>query len=179
MITIYFNETGYYVIGGGIEIAQSCPPALTESGSPVFHPLHHTYWMLFRALKDVQGKKTQEDVMVYNDSRIIEEMNGIAEPFDETCGRWQKAIRRNVLPAIRACVLFRKKPSGFIGERVVEGQKTLLSPLSLAERERLAQKYIGQLEIRIKRQRATRAQRFREGHRSEAMKEKWYGNRQK
>jgi len=102
MIVVYFNETGYYVVGGGIEIAQSCPQALTESGTPIFLALHHTYWMLYRALKELQGKEMGEDVVVYNDSRIIEEMNGVAEPFDNICDRWQKAIRRKLLPAIRS-----------------------------------------------------------------------------
>jgi hypothetical protein len=174
MITVFFNETGYYVVGGGIEIAQSCPPALTESGSPVFLTIHHTYWMLFRALKEIQGKKSQDDVMVYNDSRIIEEMNGVVEPFDDTCDRWQKAIRRNVLPSIRSCVLFRKKPATFVAENVAHGQHTLIRTLSVRERTDMMDRYVQQLEIRQKRQLARKAQRFRESHRSEDLKEKWY-----
>ena len=177
MIVVYFNETGYYVVGGGIEIAQSCPQALTESGTPIFLALHHTYWMLYRALKELQGKEMGEDVVVYNDSRIIEEMNGVAEPFDNICDRWQKAIRRKLLPAIRSCFLFRKKPSTFVDENVAKGQTSLIHPLSVGEREEITKRYAKQLEIRQKRQLARKAQRFRTSYwsdKSEDFKEKWY-----
>lgn len=182
MIVVYFNESGYYIVGGGIEVAQSCPPALTESGSPIFLTLHHTYWMLFRALKELQGKSVSEDVVVYNDSRIIEELNGVADPFDETCQRWLNAIRRKLIPAVRSCVLFRKKPMGFVSEHVAAGHKKLLSSIPESEKVAIAERLKRSLEIRSKRQLARKAQRFRKSYWSgneETFKEKWYGNGQK
>lgn len=171
------------MLGGGIEVAQSCPQALTESGSPIFLALHHAYWMLYRALKELQGKGVGEDVIVYNDSRIIEEMNGVAGPFDDICERWQKAIRRKLIPAIRSCVLFRKKPSTFVDDNVSQGQRSLIHPLSAKEREEIAERYVKQLETRQKRQLARRVQRFRSTYwngREVDFKKRWYnGNRSK
>jgi len=48
--------------------------------------------------------------MIYSDSRIIDELNGVIAPLDEVCAKWVQSIQRNILPQIKAVVFFRKKP---------------------------------------------------------------------
>ncbi len=109
MITIFFSEDGYCVAGGGMKISRACSPA-TSDGKRIFPPLHHEYKVLFLALNEIRDLKN-EDVMVYGSSRIIDEINGVAEPLDEVCQRWTRLIRQSLIPSIKPLVFFRKKSS--------------------------------------------------------------------
>lgn len=127
MITVFVNKEGYYVAGEGVEATLRCSPATDDHGNPIFHELHHTYKVMFLALKEVARKQTiTGDVIVYNDSRIIDELNGSIQPLDETCGRWQQTIRRELMPHIRSIVMFRKKATDYIRSQMKIGD-TLLS----------------------------------------------------
>lgn len=126
MITVFFNKEGYYVVGEGLEATLKCSPATDELGKPIFHELHHTYKVLFLALKEVARKeRIQGDVIVYNDSRIVDELNGQVQPLDEVCGKWQRTIRRELVPHIRSVVSFRKKAADYLKSQIERGEGLL------------------------------------------------------
>jgi hypothetical protein len=129
MIIVYVTQDGYFVQGEGVEACLRCSPALDDRGNAIFNEIHHTYKVIYMALKEVARKDAiQGDVVVYNDSRIIDELNNVARPMDEVCERWQKCIRREIIPSIRSIVIFRKKAANFIRERVATGQNMLAAP---------------------------------------------------
>jgi hypothetical protein len=140
MITVFVNKEGYYVAGEGVEATLKCSPATDERGYPIFHELHHTYKVMFLALREVARKQSiQGDVIVYNDSRIIDELNGSIQPLDEICRKWQLAIRRELVPCIRSLVFFRKKTADFVDTKVATG-KAMLAPADPAILGELAQR---------------------------------------
>ncbi len=123
MITVFVSKEGYYLNGEGVEAALRCSPALDDQGNPIFHELHHTYKVLYMALQAVAGKqKIEGDVIVYNDSRIVDELNGNTSFLDEVCERWGRGIRREVLPRIKSIVTFRKKPHAFVVKQIMLGE---------------------------------------------------------
>jgi hypothetical protein len=124
MITVFFNEDGYYVTGGGVDIARRCRPAITQNGDRIFQPIHHTYMVLYQALCEL--KAGQDDVIVYNDSRIIDEINGTVEPIDDVCRRWLQILRQDVLPMMRSIVFFRKKATDVVNRSVAQGHSMLV-----------------------------------------------------
>jgi len=129
MITIVFNKEGYYVNGEGVEYALRCSPALDDHGNPIFHELHHTYKVLFLALRELVKKSDiTGDIIVYNDSRIIDELNSNISPLDETCKRWHQIIRRQLIPRIRSIVFFRKKNSDYIKSQLKNREAMLCVP---------------------------------------------------
>jgi len=138
MITVYVTKDGYYVAGEGIEAALKCRPATDERGNPIFNEIHHTYKVLFLALKTVaRNSGIQGDVMVYNNSRIVDELNGHVPPMDDVCRKWQQTIRRELVPSIRSLVFFRKKNAEFISYKVKSGE-ALLTPSDPAMMSELA-----------------------------------------
>lgn len=140
MITVFVTKDGYYVTGENVEACFKCSPATDERGHPIFNEIHHTYKVLFLALKEVSRKRSiQGDVMVYNDSRIMDELNSQVPPLDETCRRWQQTIRRELVPAIRSLVFFRKKTTEYVKSRVKDGE-ALLAPTDPAKVSELASK---------------------------------------
>lgn len=143
MIRIFFNEDGYYVTGEGIEISRRCSPATTSSGDQIFQTLHHTYKVCFLALNELRDMTNfSDDVMVYNDSRIIDEINGNLMPLDETCEQWLKAINRSVIPSIKAIVFFRKKPSGDVKLSVKNSHESMMQPLGNSKIEEIVDREI-------------------------------------
>jgi hypothetical protein len=110
MITIYFTHEGYFVTGEGVDVSRRCSPALTSEGDPVFQRLHHTYKVLYLALKEISCVVVQEDIVVYGDNRLIDELNGVCPPLDGTHKKWLEVIRQHIIPDINGLVFFRKKP---------------------------------------------------------------------
>lgn len=140
MITVYVTKEGYYIQGEGVEATLRCSPALDDQGHPIFHELHHTYKVMYLALREVARKETiQGDVMVYNDSRIVDELNGKIQPLDDVCRTWQRVIRRELVPHIRSVVMFRKKHAEFIARNVRTGQ-CMLTPQDPALISELAER---------------------------------------
>lgn len=128
MITVFVTKEGYYVAGEGVEASFKCSPATDERGNPIFNEIHHTYKVLFLALKEVARKQSiQGDVLVYNDSRIVDELNGHIKPLDDVCRKWQEAIRRELVPTIRSLVFFRKKTGEFVKSQVKIGESILIN----------------------------------------------------
>lgn len=136
MITVAVSTNGYYVVGEGTEATMRCHPATDDFGTPIFHELHHAYKVMFLALQEVARiQNAQGDVIVYNDSRIIDELNGTAPPLDDTCRRWLRAIRRELVPSIRSVVIFRKKSNDYIKMQIKAGESLLATndPVLLAK----------------------------------------------
>ena len=140
MIRVFFNEDGYYVAGEGVEIARRCSPALTERGDRIFQPLQHTYGVLYFALKELSKLDIRDDVMVYGDSRIIDEINGIVGPLDATNKRWLQALQRSVVPSIKSVVFFRKKAAVDVEREVSAGHAVMLPQIDQGTLEEIARK---------------------------------------
>lgn len=143
MIELFFNDTGYYIRGNEIEAVQSCSPA------PCFQPIHHRYGVCYHALAEL--KNSTDDVVVYNDSRIIDELNGKVDPYDGTCQRWLTAIHRSMLPSLRACVIFRKKPAEFVNSKISAAQTQLLNKAQPEDRKRITDAHEQAVQTRTNR----------------------------
>lgn len=169
MITVYVTKEGYYIQGEGVEATLRCSPAMDDQGTPIFHELHHTYKVMYLALKEVARKDAiQGDVMVYNDSRIIDELNGTTQPLDDVCRTWQRVIRRELVPHIRSLVLFRKKHTEFIARNVRAGQ-CMLTPQDPA--------LISELSDRAQKLETSRARSFKT-RAYERFKRMWHNEQQ-
>lgn len=126
MIRIFFNGDGYFVSGEGVEVSRRCSPALTEKGDPVFQSIHHQYKILYLALTELRHLHLKEDVVVYNDSRIIDEILGYVEPLDVSCTEWLNIIRRHAIPRIKSVVFFRKKSSSEVSSSIQQMHECML-----------------------------------------------------
>lgn len=118
--------------GENVEIALRCSPALDERGNAIFQEIHHTYKVFYLALRELTRIKIEGDVIVYNDSRIIDEFNGNAKPLDEVSQQWQQFIRRDIIARIKPIVIFRKKPIEFVRTQIRVGDK-LFVPVNTAD----------------------------------------------
>lgn len=140
MIRVFFNEDGYFITGEGVEISRRFSPALTSNGDRIFQTLHHTYKIAYEALRELRDLAIKDDVIVYNDSRIIDEINGFVKPLDYNCDEWLKIIRRDILPRIKAVVFFRKKSGNDILASISAGHSEMLFLLGSKELEDIMQK---------------------------------------
>jgi hypothetical protein len=102
VIVIEFNNNGYSITGDGIDIKMSCVP------NKFWDPVDQLYVILTKALCQVKNSKS--DIICYNDSRIIDELNGNIIPILDTSQIFYKSITRELLPTIRGVVFFRKRP---------------------------------------------------------------------
>jgi hypothetical protein len=120
------------------------------------------YGVLERALRNVQNASSAENIAVYNDSRVIEEINGNAEPLDDVCRRWCDVIRQQRLPDIKPVVYFRKKSPDFISDNITRGHLALIHSVDRKQRDRSLKAQA----ISLAKQRTTRQQsavnRFRQ-----------------
>jgi signal peptidase I len=81
---------------------------------------------MYLALREVaRNKGVKGDVLVYNDSRIVDELNGQIQPLDDICRKWQQLIRRELVPSIRSLVFFRKKHGDYVQTKVEIGASML------------------------------------------------------
>lgn len=149
MITVFFNESGYCIDGEGVEIARRCSPALTERGDRIFQRSHHMYKVLHLALREFPDIPVQEDVMVYNASRIIDELNGRIAPLDDTCQEWLNSIKRDLVPAIKSVVFFRKKPESQVRASIDDAHQDVLGTLTRQERDKLIESRTTDIEKRV------------------------------
>ena len=140
MITVFFNEDGFCITGEGVEVSRRCSPALTERGDRIFQPQHHAYKVLYLALCELRDTNMLEDVMVYNDSRIVDEINGNVEPLDSTCHEWQQVLRQDIVPQIRGVVFFRKKPTSQVNTTVRQAHEKMNVGLDQEAKQRLIER---------------------------------------
>lgn len=154
MISVFINNTGYYIKGGGIEIARRCPQSADDS------QLYHEYKVLLLALVELKDVKQKEDVAVYNNTRIIDEMNGHTKPLDDACMCWQRCIRREVLSNISSIVFFVKKTSEYIDSNINSGFQILLN-VDPTLRQQILEKQEKQNVINQKKKRTSIIDKFR------------------
>ena len=151
MLRVFLNKTGYYVVGDKIEIAKSCPPFKHSSNQ-----LYHLYAVLISCLIDLRDCSIKnDDIVIYNDSRIIEEMNG-ESCLDDICEKSVNYIRRYILPTIPTAVWFRKKSYDWIENKVSNGHDKMLKSHDARKREekiREIENYIESKRKSIKRNR--------------------------
>jgi len=140
LITVFFNEDGYYIAGEGVEISRRCTPAMTEHGDKIFPPQHHAYKVLYLALCELRAAQVQQDIMVYNDSRIIDELNGNIGPLDTTCNEWLKTLKRDVIPTIRSVVFFRKQSTTYVKASIVASHGDMLDQIDRRTRKEIAER---------------------------------------
>ena len=126
MISVFFNEAGYYVAGETIETARACSPATHPDGKQVHASTHHLYAILILALQELISVSKIEDIIVYNDSRLIEEINGITTCIDEESSVFADFIRRELIPRIAGIVLLRKKSAKYVGEKITEAHARMI-----------------------------------------------------
>ncbi len=164
MIIVFFNEDGYHAAGSNVEIARRCFPALTNRGDRIFPPIHHEYKVLSLALNEFANQEVSEDVMVYGDSRIIDELNGDIEPMDETCKDWLQTINRDTLPYVRGVVFFRKKPLNEVAAAIRAAQDQMMPQMDRRIRQTMAEQEVERVETQ---------ERSRKGRILDRFKAKW------
>lgn len=127
MISVFINNKGYYIKGNGIEIALSCSPKRNDSGELLYDEQYHVYAVLAKALNNLRQQKLTEDIMVYNDTRMIDEMNGMLRPLDDINASFRDGIRRTILPEINANVFFRKKSQIVLAQHIDNARHNMVS----------------------------------------------------
>lgn len=118
MISIVFNENGYVISGEGVEVSRRCLPARTIDGDEIFQNIHHSYKVLYLALEELRYISSNEDVMVYGDSRIIDEINRLVPPIDSECQKWYEIINWHTIPTIKPVVFFRKQATNWVSKYI-------------------------------------------------------------
>jgi hypothetical protein len=126
MISVFITSKGYYIKGDKIEVALSCSPKLNDSGEPLYDEQYNIYAVLAKALTNLRQQKLTEDIMVYNDTRMIDEMNGMLQPLNDISMSFRDTIRRIILPNINANVFFRKKSEAVLVQQVESARRNLI-----------------------------------------------------
>lgn len=129
MINCYFNEAGYYIKSNSFELASKTNIAVDEDGEPKYDGLQHLYFGLISILMHLENQSGT--VYIYNDSRIINDLNGAT-----TLGPWYdkmvQFIKRVLLPKIKGVVFFKKKSSEELTKIIRETINTLQLDVKLA-----------------------------------------------
>jgi hypothetical protein len=137
LIKCFINADGYYISGEDLEIVRKLTP-ITENGKQLLDPLQHLYLVMYSALVDLKGI-TGSQIFVYNDSRIIDDLNG-----QPTLNEWfsvvRTMIRQRLLPEINGVVFFRKKPAREIADNISGGMNSLC--IDDSKRDKRLLKYI-------------------------------------
>jgi hypothetical protein len=109
----------------------------------------------------------QDDIIIYNDSRIIDEINGYVDALDSSCDEWLKIIRRDAVPDVRSLIFFRKKPGHYIKSTIADAHGKMLPRLDGRQRQALAE-------------RETKLREARKQHRThkliDRLKKSWFGD---
>jgi len=120
IVNCYFNSRGYYIFGDAIEICGATPVSQYEEQ---YDELQHLYLVMITVLTQLKGLK--KSIYLFNDSRLIDDMNSSAA----TLGPWYDKIRslckRNIIPEILGPVFFKKFNSKFIDDQISLGFKRL------------------------------------------------------
>ena len=130
---VYFNMDGYY-IKGDLEISKSMVVGYQD-------PLKHLYFVCYAALHELLQMELDGTIIVYNDSRIIDEFNGL-----KALDKWNKEaisfIRRNILPSVKGVVFFHKQSGTTIDKIIRRAHSQMLDVVSEEKiRELLSSKY--------------------------------------
>jgi len=127
VIEIYLSYNGYHIKGNGVDAALSCSPKLDENGETFYSEYVQVYVVLAKALNELRNRQLSEDITVYNDSRLIDEMNGVVPTIDDLSLEFRDRIRREIMPTIGANIFFRKKSTKIIRQHIALAQDTMIS----------------------------------------------------
>lgn len=100
MIEIWVDESGFVISGDHESVLKSHP--IKDADMHVM-----MYQIICEALSEVCNYKQQ--IYVYGNSRVIEEINGVIGPINSECKEWVRYLRRHILPRMSGCVFFNKK----------------------------------------------------------------------
>jgi hypothetical protein len=123
-------------------------------------------------LDEIDRRETEAHYYIYNDSRVIDDMNG-ATPMDVWCDSTRAYINARLLPDINGLVLFKKKPADTISSEINLGKETLLlvDPTILQKHREQVQQKIDETKNMLARD---KIKRLKGPWTTEEFKEKWY-----
>lgn len=116
MIKCYVNEDGFYIIGDGVEVARKLTRLMPDT-------LQHLYAVMYCAMVDLKGRG-KDRVFIYNDSRIIDDLNG-KQPLDAWFESVRRMMRQRLLPDIGGVVFFSKKSARNVSQAIERGFESL------------------------------------------------------
>lgn len=120
MIRLFWNNSSYLITGDGVEIIKKVTPPGDVSEHIVL------YAVLTEALKEIIALDTKEDLVAYNNTRLIDEIRGETSCLDEQSRQLRNSIIRNVLPRIKSFIIFKKKDVNFITSNIEKFSAKLL-----------------------------------------------------
>lgn len=145
MTNCYFDTDSYYIVGRDLEVYSTIK-------NPETDPIRRAYWMLLMVIPEFASEK--DNITFYNDSRVIDEMNGMIHPLDEWT-REAKRISNNMLASLYGIVLFRKIDTNKLSKTVDVGREKLIDPVA-------KQKVLASLEEGWQKKHNVRIKRLRE-----------------
>lgn len=153
----YFNGTGYTISGPDVCLVVKLNP-LTDKNGPIFSDREHLYRVLLALLKEITHVNSSA-IYIYNDSSIIDEMNGI-RPIDEWGGTIVRYIHRNIMPKIQSIVYFNKESISRINHEILRAEELL--SLNEPKRQGKMANYISLSQESRKTHRRTRVTSFKQ-----------------
>ncbi len=118
MTHCYFDGDSYYIIGTNIEVFSVLKNQETD-------PIKRAYWAFIMLIPELEGEK--DNVTFYNDSRVIDEMNGSVHPLDDWT-REAKRIANQMLASLYSIALFRKLDNSKLLKKIEIGRGSLTKP---------------------------------------------------
>lgn len=113
---IYFNNSGYYITGQ-IELIRLLNP---RDG---IDELLYLSMVCAASLAELRAYRVSDTTEVYNDSRIIEEINGVLEPTNPIV---LNHIKYSICPEIPGILFFKKKSYSEIENKIRQAAKEML-----------------------------------------------------
>lgn len=111
MTEIFLGTSGYLISGAHESIFKCLKPEGLDSN--IF-----LYQLLYGSLTEVRA--IDDQITVYNDSRLVEELNGVVKPLTLEAQAWLLFIRRHVIPKTKGRIFFNKRSNEFIEEKMKE-----------------------------------------------------------
>lgn len=96
-----FNNNGFVITGKDIDIKFNCSP------NKFWDPIDQLYIILIKALSEL--KNHQANIICYNDSKIIEELNGSIKTISDTSKILRDTVLRKIIPTMKGFVFFEKR----------------------------------------------------------------------
>lgn len=151
-IALFLDKNGYYITGQNIELIKSCAPRTDDE-------ISHLYTVLIHGLLEFVNRKIDSDIIVYNDTRIVDELNGNTEPINT---EYVMYVRRLLIPHLPVMVWFHKKPNEFIRAKISNAYNALIGSVDVERRNRKAMEIAQHLEESQKQNKYSKSKKFKE-----------------
>lgn len=122
-VKAYFTGAGYTISGPDIYLVVSLTPLIDQNGNPLFTDKEHLYRVLIALLKELIYIKANV-IYIYNNTAIVEEMNGL-KPSDSWAEIIVSYIQRNIMPKINSIVYFNKEAISRIDNEILQMKERL------------------------------------------------------